>query len=312
MACAANAAYALPMTVMLRSAAESLAPGRRLDAWIVDDGLGDGLRRRISESLPDNAVVKWLTPSRSDFDGVPLIGGMPITTYDKVTIAELLPHHVRKVIWLDCDMLVLTDLTELWENPLGSDHALAVPDALVGTVSSRFGIMRYAELGLDGSEPYFNAGMLVIDTGKWRDSSVAREAIKYLKAFRRSVFFWDQEALNVVLAGKWAEIDSRWNWSATLDRISARNGASPVNGIKRDRIVHFNGNLKPWIVRESWQLDSVYYDVLDRTAWKGWRPSASLARSILAWYGSSRIRRVAYPAEQWGMHAVWRLRQRNA
>jgi lipopolysaccharide biosynthesis glycosyltransferase len=311
-ACAANAAYALPMAVMLRSAAESLSPGRRLDAWIVDDGLGDDLRRRISESLPDNANVQWLAPSRSDFDGVPLIGGMPITTYDKVTIAELLPHHVRKVIWLDCDMLVLADLTELWEYPLGNVHVLAVTDALVGTVSSRFGITRYAELGLDGSKPYFNAGMLVIDPAKWRDSRVASEAIKYLKTFRKSVFFWDQEALNVVLAGKWAEIDSRWNWSATLDRISASNGSSPDNDLKRDRIVHFNGNLKPWIVRESWQLDAIYYDVLDRTAWKGWRPSTSFARSVLAWYGSSLIRRVIYPAEQWGMHAVWRLRQRNA
>jgi len=311
-ACAANAAYALPMAVMLRSTAEGLARGRQLEAWIVDDGLGDDLRRRISESLPDNTSVKWLAPSRSGFEGVPLIGGMPITTYDKVTIAELLPHHVRKVIWLDCDMLVLCDIAELWEYPLGSNHALAVTDALVGTVSSRFGIRRYAELGLDGSKRYFNAGMLVIDPAKWRESSIASEAIKYLKTFRKSVFFWDQEALNVVLAGKWAEIDSRWNWSATLDRIPAKNGASPGSRISRDRIVHFNGNLKPWIVRESWQLDSTYYDVLDRTAWEGWRPAATIGRSILAWYGSSRIRRVAYAAEQWGMHAMWRLRQRKA
>ncbi|MEO8575720.1 MAG: glycosyltransferase family 8 protein [Gemmatimonadales bacterium] len=307
-ACAANAAYALPMAVMLRSAADNLSPERRLVVWIVDDGLGDDLRQRITRSLPEKVTVKWLTPNRSDLDGVPLIGGMPITTYDKVMIAELLPHDVAKVIWLDCDMLVLVDLAELWDVPLGESHALAVTDALVGNVSSRFGVTRYAELGLDGSASYFNAGVIVIDPAKWRESRIANSAIAYLKRFRRLVFFWDQEALNVVLAGLWTPIESRWNWSATIDRISDGNGTSPMN----DRIVHFNGNLKPWIVRETWDLDSIYYDIVDRTAWRGWRPESTLTRSILAWYGSSRIRRIAYPAEQWGMQAVWRIRQRNA
>jgi lipopolysaccharide biosynthesis glycosyltransferase len=311
-ACAANAAYALPMAVMLRSAADSLSPGRKLIAWIIDDRLGDDLRERVIASLPADVTVNWLKPDRSDFDGVPLIGGMPITTYDKVMIAELLPHDVSKVIWLDCDMLVLADLAELWEQPIGKFHALAVTDALVGSISSRFGIKRYAELGLDGAAPYFNAGVLVIDPRKWRDSKIASEAIKYLKQFRKLVFFWDQEALNVVLAGRWGALESRWNWSATVDRISGGNGSSSSTARDRNRIIHFNGNLKPWIVREPWELDAIYYEVLDRTAWRGWRPATTLARSILAWYGSSRVRRVAYPAEQWGMHAVWRLRQRKA
>lgn len=310
-ACAANAAYALPMAVMLRSAAENLSPGRHLAAWIVEDGLGPAAKQQVLESLPDNASANWLKPDRSELDGVPLIGGMPITTYDKMMIAELLPHDVGKVIWLDCDMLVLTDLAELWDMQVGDSHALAVTDALVGKVSARFGIKRHAELGLDESTPYFNAGVLVIDPKKWRDSNIAGDAIRYLKQFRKLVFFWDQEALNVVLAGRWRALDSRWNWSATLDRISLRNGSTPPKS-RRDRIVHFNGNLKPWVVREAWELDSVYYEVLDRTAWRGWRPVPTLIRSMLSWYGSSRMRRLAYPAEQWGMHMIWRMRQRNA
>ena len=311
-ACAANAAYALPMAVMLRSAADNLSPDKQLAVWIVDDGLGPDMRRQVVESLPESVTVNWLKPSRSDLHGVPLTGGMPITTYDKVMIAELLPHDVPKVIWLDCDMLVLADLAQLWDMPIGDSHALAVTDALVGTVSSRFGVQRHAELGLEEWTPYFNAGVLVIDPQKWRDSHIAADALKYLKQFRKLVFFWDQEALNVVLARRWRSLDPQWNWSATLDRISLGNGSSPAKVLRHDRIVHFNGNLKPWVVREAWDLDSVYYEVLDRTAWRGWRPAQTLMRSVLSWYGSSRIRRIAYPAEQWGMHMIWRMRQRNA
>lgn len=309
-ACAANAAYALPLAVMLRSATENLAPDRKLSAWVVDDGLGETARRRIAESLPRRATLQWLPPNRIGFMGLPLWGRMPVTTYDKLTIAESLPPEVTKAIWLDCDMLVMADIAGLWDMPMRDTHALAVTDSLVPTLASRFGVGGLGEMGLDGSAPYFNAGMMVLDAVQWRSSSVAAMSLEYLQRFRNRVVFWDQEALNAVLAGRWTAIDPQWNWSANLDRL-AENGLRWARG-QQARIIHFNGNLKPWIVREASAIDASYYTVVDETAWRGWRPARTLTRSILGWYGSSPLRRMMYPAEQWGMHAVWRLTQRNA
>ena len=310
-ACAANANYAIPLAVMLRSAAEHLSPDHKLVAWVVDDGLGDAAKQRIAESLPSRATVHWLAPSRSDFGGLPLWGRMPTTTYNKLTIAESLPSYLSKAIWLDCDTLVLADLAELWQLPVGNSHALAVTDSLVPTVSSRFGVSGFAELGIDASSPYFNAGVMVLDPAKWRASKVAAGALNYLKRFRGRVFFWDQEALNAMLAGRWREIEPRWNWSANLDRLSP-NGSASHEGIAGRRIIHFSGNLKPWVVRESMDFDTAYFRVLDRTAWNGWRPKRTLTRSVLGWYGSSRLRRVVYPAEHWGMRVFRRLTHRHA
>jgi len=311
-ACAANGSYAIPLAVMLRSAADHLSPDRELAAWVVDDGLGDEARQRIVESLPSRATVHWLSPDRSSFDGLPLWGRMPINTYDKLTIAECLPAHVTKAIWLDCDTLVLADLAELWDLAVGNAHALAVTDSLVPTVSSRFGVSGFAHLGLDASMPYFNAGVMVIDTAKWRATKVAAGAVSYLKRFRDSVFFWDQEALNAMLAGRWTPLEPRWNWSANLDRLS-RNGVASHDGEPGpSRILHFSGNLKPWVVREAMDFDAEYFRVLDETAWHGWRPERTLGRSVLGWYGSSRLRRVVYPAEQWGMRLMWRVTRRQS
>lgn len=153
---------------------------------------------------------------------------------------------------------------------------------------------------------------MVLSPARWRAANVASEAVNYLKRFRKRIFFWDQQALNAVLAKRWTQIDARWNWSATLDRIPGKGSKSARTNHSVARIVHFNGNLKPWVVREQWSLDAAYYEVLDKTAWRGWRPARTLTRSMLAWYGSSAIRRLSYPAEQLGMHALWRLRQRNA
>ena len=52
--------------------------------------------------------------------------------------------------------------------------------------------------------------------------------------------FWDQEALNAVLAGKWGALDPRWN------RIANPRGALPGEGQDGAWIYHFAGNVKPW------------------------------------------------------------------
>jgi lipopolysaccharide biosynthesis glycosyltransferase len=278
-----------------------------IDAWVIDDGIDGRSRERIEESAHRNTKIHWLPSRGNELSGLPLWGRMPATTYEKLSIADSLSEDITKIIWLDCDMLVLADLVELWNMPLDGRHLLAVTDALIPTFGSRFGVTGWQQLGCPKSSAYFNAGVMVIDPAKWRASGVSHAAIDYVKRFRNGIYYWDQQALNAVLCGLWGAVDERWNWSATLDRL--HNGKTELPS---SRIIHFNGNLKPWVVREAMSFDTEYFRVVDTTAWKGWRPQRTLARSALGWYGSSRIRRALYPAEQWGVHMLWHLTQRPA
>lgn len=306
-ACASNAAYVIPLAVMLRSIVHNLDPERQLTVYVIDDGIDDCDKRRLSESLPERVAMHWLSPLRSGFDGLPLWGRMPITTYDKLMIADVLPDSVHKAIWLDCDMLVLDDLAKLWAMPTAGKHALAVVDSLVPCVSSRFGVTGFRDEGLAPTAPYFNAGMMVIDTTLWRRDRTAQRALEYLRKYRERVFFWDQEALNAVLSGLWNVVDPQWNWSANLIRLSAsRHDETHV----LPSIMHFNGNLKPWLVAENGTIGSLYSRTLAETAWKDWRPPQTSRSRILSWYGSSWLRKYSYPAEQWGMQFLWRFTKR--
>ncbi len=260
--------------------------------------------------MPSNATVSWITPVRNNFDRLPLWGRMPITTYDKLMVADFLPSDVNRAIWLDCDMLVLADIVELWARPFDGASTLAVQDALVPLVSSRFGVGGFSEMGIDSTAPYFNAGMMVIDVDAWRRDGVSSNGLEYLKKFRNRVFFWDQEALNAALAGRWKKIEPRWNWSATLDRLSSAPDRTSIR--PEARIVHFNGSLKPWLVEDIEHLCLPYFEYLDGTAWAGSRPARSLRSSLLSWYGSSLVRRQLYPAEQWGIQLLWRLSHRHS
>jgi lipopolysaccharide biosynthesis glycosyltransferase len=293
-ASAADGRYALPLAVMLRSAADALAPGSALVAYVADGGIGHDDRDRIRRALDDRIEIRWVTPRWDDLEGLPLWGRMQASTYHRLSVASWIPAETTRVIWLDADLLLLADVTRLAAEGLGGRTALAARDPLVPTVASRFGVAGHVGLGLRPDAPYFNAGVMALDLERWRDRDVEGRALAYLRRTGRGVTFWDQEALNAVLAEDWGELDPRWNWSPTLDRPVARAAASEA------RILHFSGMLKPWTFPGTGPHHDLYYSVLDETAWAGWRPRRTARGRVLAAYEASRLRGALRPAEdQW-------------
>jgi lipopolysaccharide biosynthesis glycosyltransferase len=295
--CAADGGYALPLAVMLRSAAALLDPDCTLHVYAVDAGLPRDALERIARSLGPRAELSWVEPARTTFTGVPLWGRMPIATYDKLAIARWIPDDVDRVLWLDADLLVLGDLATLWRTDVGDAVLGATQDARVPTVDAPFGVRSYASYGLTARAKYFNAGVMLIDLARWRAADVEGRALSYLKRHRERVYFWDQEALNVVLAGRWCELEPAWNWSPTIGH--ARHARSAV--ADGARILHFSGNLKPWHYRGRGLPYELYYGALDQTAWAGWRPAASLWASGVGLYETSGLRRFALPLERWAL-----------
>ena len=106
-ACAADRQYALPLAVMLRSVVANLDSRRTVKVYVVDSGLDPGARSRISASLTERVTLHWIAPERTGFIDLPLWGRMTIATYDKLTIGRWLPESEGRVLWLDCDLLVV-------------------------------------------------------------------------------------------------------------------------------------------------------------------------------------------------------------
>jgi lipopolysaccharide biosynthesis glycosyltransferase len=227
---------------------------------------------------------------------------MPVATYYKLSIPELLPPSVRKAIWLDCDLVVATDLAPLWDTGLEGRHALAVQDQAVPFVSSLNGVACHQQLGIASDAPYFNAGVMVVDLDLWRRDEIPRRVVEYLRQHRHTVVFWDQEGLNAILANRWGVLDPRWNYNpyARDARLRPRHpagGASP--SLNNPWIIHFTGNLKPWTYPRRDFAHDMYFRYLDRTAWAGWRPKRSLRGMMVEMYEGSGLRDALYPGEEW-------------
>lgn len=311
--CATDSNYVTPLAVMLQSVLTNLSAERKAAIYIMDGGVDAESRGQVVRDLPPGrATVEWMTVDQAVYSGVPLWGRMPVATYYKLAIADTLPADVHKAIWLDCDLLVTTDLASLWDADLNGSHLRAAQDSIVPLVSSPFGVAAYRALGIPRDAKYFNAGVMVLDLDRWRADGIPQQVLDYLRRFRDSVYFWDQEGLNAVLAGKWEELDPRWNYNASIPRARrAREGKGSVQANQQPWIIHWAGYLKPWRYPGRDPERLLYFQYLDMTSWAGWRPPRTIVSKLIERYELSGLRARVYPAEQWGLRLLRQLSRRT-
>jgi lipopolysaccharide biosynthesis glycosyltransferase len=316
-ACAADRRYVMPLAVLLTSLVDCLDPRRALTAYVLDGGIPVRDQELLARSLErPNVRVRWIPSGSAPLPELPVWGRLGSVVYQRLMIPQMLPESVSRAIWLDCDMVIWQDVARLWDLDVGDHYLLAAQDMIVPHVSSFMGIARYEQLGIPASAKYFNAGVMLVNLALWRDHDVVAKVVDYLERYREDVVFLEQEALNAVLAGRWGELDPRWNQNASVTGqpfFRPRHlEAETYERLVRDPwIVHFTGRIKPWTTRKASRSRALYYRYLDETPWAGWRPARRFGGTLVGAYESSRLRIVLYPAEKWGFEAMrrWALRR---
>jgi len=313
--CCTDANYVKPLAAMVRSLLAHKSAASPVALYIFDGGVTEEDKTRLRESWPPGGLeIRWLTPDYTAFSGLLLWGAWPPIAYSRILMPEALPESLHKAIWLDSEMIVRRDITELWNLALDDCALLAVQDLVVPYVSSRYGLSRYRELGLAAEAKYFNAGVMVVNLDWWRRNEVTRQALEYLRENCDNVQLLDQDGLNAVLSGRWRELDPRWNQIASVAGrpfLKAKHlDAAQYHQVVRDPwIIHYAGSWKPWTYHNRNPSRALYFRYLDMTAWAGWRPKPTL-RSCLRGLYESKLRNFLYPTEHLRMLLLRRLMRR--
>jgi lipopolysaccharide biosynthesis glycosyltransferase len=292
----ADETYALPLAVMVRSLLDHLASGRPVQLVVIDGGITPGTKQRLKDSWRDSAgwpccQVDYVAPGYGGACDLPVWGRGTALTYARLSAAEYVPAESRQVILLDSDTLVLTDIGQLAATDLEGATVAATQDPYIPFVSSVGGLPGYATLGLRPDVKYFNAGIMLIDIARWRAESVGSRAFAFIQRHWRSLQQYDQDSLNAVLAGRWKELDPRWQ----AHPRTANSLGKPT--LDAPYIVHFSGLLKPWLYLGRDPADAIFYQVVDRTAWCGFRPRWTLRSWAMGLYDSP-LRRLFHPIEK--------------
>jgi lipopolysaccharide biosynthesis glycosyltransferase len=188
-----------------------------------------------SRDLPDELRVdRWVS----------------IATYYRLLAPRILRASQEKVLYLDSDLIVRNSLRPLWSTEL---NGLAL--AAVRNFDRSLG----ATLGLPADAGYFNAGVMLMNLQYWRENAVSEKAVEFIRKNPVSVNYWDQDALNVILRGRWRELPSIWNEQGPRARMWHSAGVPAI--------VHFCGAEKPWHLALEHDFKRDYQKYRRKTPW---------------------------------------------
>lgn len=154
-------------------------------------------------------------------------------TYYRIFIPNLFPQY-KKVLYLDCDITVLGDVSELYNTHIHGFYVGAAQEEVMQTYDV-FG--NYVEKA-DGinRKNYFNAGILLINCRRWRNKFIAEKFVDLLNRYKFRVV-QDEDYLNVLCKGHVRSISLGWN------KTAYKNDAFDDKDL---RLIHWKINWRPW------------------------------------------------------------------
>ena len=157
-----------------------------------------------------------------------------LTIYFRLFIPVLFPQY-DKAIYLDCDIVVPGDISQLWEEPLGHYLLGAVADYSIQNIAP---FLNYIDnyVGVDHRN-YVNSGVLLLNCKRLREMDLSGRFLECVEKYSLEAVAPDQDYLNTLCWGGIMYLDPNWN-------------AMPsecLPDMENPHIIHFNLSTKPWL-----------------------------------------------------------------
>ncbi len=161
--------------------------------------------------------------------------------YYRLFLHEVLKDF-EKILYLDCDLIVRKDISELYNTDI-SNYCLAgvKDDGVLYYFSKMPEFIEYmTNIGLSDYNNYFNSGVLLMNLELIRNGNYSERLLEI--AIKNDQFFNDQNVLNVVFEGNVLYVDDKWNYQASNGEIVMQRGYN----MDESFIIHFCASDKPW------------------------------------------------------------------
>ena len=212
LALASNERYFPGLYCAVASALSHLDSMREVDLKVLDGGISKHSKNALCSLVGRFGRIvrlEFVTVDDSVFHEATLGPAESHMAYCRTLLPRLL--DIPRLIYLDCDVLVFRDLSELFDLELSSDKSLAaVQDSETLTLSDDSRTLASA-MNLPAAGRYFNSGVMLLNLNELRKENFTEKSLEFFKNWRGHYRFWDQSAINFLLHGRIAELPEHWN-----------------------------------------------------------------------------------------------------
>lgn len=164
-------------------------------------------------------------------------GHYTLPVYYRLLIPEIFPD-IDKILYLDCDLVVVSDIFNLFR--------IYLKDSSTGMFEDFNKCTFNTKLKMNNKSIYYNAGMILLNSKAWREQNISKNFFDFAIKNKDNINFPIQDTLNPLLEGKVFTIDKLWNSQVFYDQ----NTKEVIYNfdLKKDKpkIIHYIGNIKPW------------------------------------------------------------------
>lgn len=236
--------YAPFLAVTFKSILDNASKDFSYKFYVLTTNLSSNYEKRIKEFESEDVKIEFIflketiEKIKAKFH---LRDYYSIETYYRFFIANMFPQY-DKVLYCDCDVIVLGDIAELYNHNIDNYLVGACPEEVMTEVKI-FG--DYVEQALDvDCEKYFNAGVMLMNLKAFREEKIEEKFFEMLPKYTFRVT-QDEDYLNVLCKGKVKLFHLGWN------KTAFKNEKFNDKDLK---LIHYKIHWKPW------HYDGVLYE----------------------------------------------------
>ncbi|WGE71454.1 DUF4422 domain-containing protein [Actinobacillus equuli subsp. haemolyticus] len=271
--------YAAHLGALVSSILDNFSKDRFLDIIILDGGITEHNKALLTRLMVTNSSIQFLELS-SEFSNQSTHMHFSKATFYRLILDKLILDR-EKVLYIDCDTIVLDDVSKLFDTDLGENTIGAVYDYIMhhfcqmgipsidftGGLKAKDYLQKY--VGLKDWDKYFQAGVILFNLEKMRKMDLSDVMIKSL--LDKRYWFLDQDILNKYFLGKVTYLDASWNVVNCGHEIYEGLSEQQIKELQSaehfPKLIHYAGyETKPWNNRNA-KFSEYYFYYLRKTYW---------------------------------------------
>ncbi len=235
----ADEAYAPYLATAINSLVKNASPARKYSISVLHEDITPESISKILALAKENVSITFI-PMKEGLDAITdkmsnrlRCDYFTLTIYFRLFIAEMFPE-IDKCIYVDSDVVLVSDIAELYDVELGDNLFGACADKSVSDVPELAAYMENA-VGVDRHK-YINSGILLMNAKKLREVGFRDHFLHLLTTHAFDCIAPDQDYINAIAKKRILLLPDAWDTMPNPNNPEANDA----------KLIHYNLFSKPW------------------------------------------------------------------